>query len=747
VRLNSSARRILNSASAHQEHLRVLSLMFETCGGEMDLEQFVEMFGGLMGINDQEATSLFLKIDFDNDGGITWSEFSNYIIALDKSQDPAEQAKVLSHLVNANVPSDHEHYNTISAAALIGPNQWRTSDKYLTFSSDGPIHVWKGVDGNAQKLDHPFALEGPATFTLSACALVMYNMAAVASNDEKMRFFGFEPRFKLDLELATPGARAFAVHAFAAPLGPLQSMVSFFVWGDDSGRIHVLPEETLLSYRGTSAGSSVAQVKAKDIADAHPETAYTVSLFSGWVTALEFIPDIGLNGALAACSNDANVVIFDPLSRSASLRFEGHALAVKCLVWVRLYRSIASSGLDREIILWDPKSGHKTGRLLGHKSPVINLRYYENCDMLFSLDLRYQLHMWDTSKQQLVNVINTDAGDPFVTKHRFRSQCILLNEARGHLVICGKRPYVWKIREEERTAAGAVVHLRPSVAVLHNDFFSQLVSVDVSGLVNTWELEDGTQSASYRVSIGTPTDEQNKEEVTIAVLTPTKRCILLGFSNGRIISYNLQTGLPQNEFVTSASVRDRSSHPVTRAHFSAADEDAASGSGRHKEPSLFSTGHADGGFSCVWQWATTLDNAAFEILPLKKMILPAWRQDWGVDYAGGLDFRDGLLVCGRVDGHVLLWNTHTGFIKKDIDHIFWYIDVDGDGVLTYDEVARFLQEREGYTSEELELFFASADRDQSGEISKQEFKMALDRQAVRCALVCVFVHVCILREL
>ena len=97
-------------------------------------------------------------------------------------------------------------------------------------------------------------------------------------------------------------------------------------------------------------------------------------------------------------------------------------MAVKCLAFLKAYRSVASSGLDRDIFLWDPKAGLKTGRLSGHKAPVINLCYFERMDLLFSLDLRYQLHIWDASKQILIKQINTDEGDPFVTKNRFRSQ-------------------------------------------------------------------------------------------------------------------------------------------------------------------------------------------------------------------------------------------------------------------------------------------------------------------------------------
>jgi len=656
-------------------------------------------------------------------GGITWQEFSNYIITLGLPPDNVE-TNVLDHLVNPNVPSEFYHASTISSAAYIHANQWRSTDRYVTFSGDGAINLWNGAQGNPQKLEFVFTLKGPASFTLSACSLIMYNMAAVASNDEKIRFYGFEPRFKQDLELAISGTRAFAIHAFAAPLGLLGTLVSFFVWGDDAGSIHVIPEETLMSYRSCSTGASVAQVKEQDISRAHPDRVYSANLFSGWVTAMEFIADVGSYGSLAVCSNDGNVVIFDPDQRSATFRFEGHSLAVKCLVWVRIYRSVASSGLDREIIMWDPQNGHKTGRLPGHKAPVINLCYYEKGDLLFALDLRYQLYMWDTSKSQLVTVLNTDAGDPFVTKHRFRSQCILLNQARGHLVICGKRPYVWKIHEEEKTATGVVLHRHPPLAILFNDFFNQLVSIDISGLVNTWELADGSQSSSQRVSLGGPTNESRRDDVTVALLTPTKRCILVGYSNGQILSYNMINSSAQNEFLTAVSQEDRSANPIARLHVS----DATSDSSRTKEPNLFASGHATGGFACVWQWGTTLDNSAFEILPLKRMTLPAWRQDWGVDYAGGLHSNDALIACGRQDGHVLLWNVHTGFMKHDIDHIFWYMDVDGDGVLSYDEVATFLREREGYSEDDLAHFFENADHDKSGEISKIEFKLALDRR-------------------
>ena len=84
-----------------------------------------------------------------------------------------------------------------------------------------------------------------------------------------------------------------------------------------------------MSYRIASSGSAVAQVKSTEVAAAHPATVFTASLFSGWVTCIQFIADVGLHGVVAAASNDGNVVLYDPDSRGVMLRMEGHALAGK----------------------------------------------------------------------------------------------------------------------------------------------------------------------------------------------------------------------------------------------------------------------------------------------------------------------------------------------------------------------------------------------------------------------------------
>ena len=294
---------------------------------------------------------------------------------------------VLEELVNGQDAKGCMHDLTISAATLLESNQWCAgADRYVTFSGDGAMHIWSAAQGIAQKQHVPFVLKGPATMVLAACSMTMHSVAMLSSNDEVIRAYAFEPRPKLLLEYHTQGRRAVALTCFAARLGPDHSWLSWVVWGDDSGCLHFVPEKMLLSYTSRSVGAVVAQLKAEVLAATHRDTVFTVTLFTGWVTCIRFIADLGLHGAVIAAANDGNVVMYDVVLRSVMRRFEKHRLAVKSLVWMPPYRSVASSGLDREILIWDPATGVKTARLRAHKAPVIDLCFQDTADYLFSVN-------------------------------------------------------------------------------------------------------------------------------------------------------------------------------------------------------------------------------------------------------------------------------------------------------------------------------------------------------------------------
>ena len=81
-----------------------------------------------------------------------------------------------------------------------------------------------------------------------------------------------------------------------------------------------------------------------------------------------------------------------------------------------------------------------------------------------------------------------------------------------------------------------------------------------------------------------------------------------------------------------------------------------------------------------------------------------------------------------MDGRVIIWNGQTGFLKKELDNVFWAMDANNDGSLSRDEVWTFLRDREGYDEHDFDLFWKTCDVDASGEISKIEFNLALSKR-------------------
>ena len=51
-------------------------------GGSLELEEFIEAFGEIIGknMNQKQLNQLFMKIDADSNGSVDWPEFMNYML-------------------------------------------------------------------------------------------------------------------------------------------------------------------------------------------------------------------------------------------------------------------------------------------------------------------------------------------------------------------------------------------------------------------------------------------------------------------------------------------------------------------------------------------------------------------------------------------------------------------------------------------------------------------------------------------
>jgi Ca2+-binding EF-hand superfamily protein len=124
-------------------------------GGELDLEEFIEAFGDIIGkgMSLKQLRQLFMRIDADSNGTVEWHEFMNYMLLenetlLSMKEEHSEYIKT-----NTPDPAPHKskfcHSDMITSVIIIPPDeenlsadQYARKMKYATSSRDGTVKVW-----------------------------------------------------------------------------------------------------------------------------------------------------------------------------------------------------------------------------------------------------------------------------------------------------------------------------------------------------------------------------------------------------------------------------------------------------------------------------------------------------------------------------------------------------------------------------------------------------------------------------
>ena len=83
---NNHYRKQNASERINLQHIMELREAFDIAdtdsGGALELEEFIEAFGDIIGknMNQKQLNQLFMKIDADSNGSVEWHEFMNYML-------------------------------------------------------------------------------------------------------------------------------------------------------------------------------------------------------------------------------------------------------------------------------------------------------------------------------------------------------------------------------------------------------------------------------------------------------------------------------------------------------------------------------------------------------------------------------------------------------------------------------------------------------------------------------------------
>ena len=98
-------------------------------GGELDLDEFIEAFGEIIGknMNYKQLNQLFMKIDADSNGSVEWHEFMNYMLLENQTLASMKQEHFSYEKTSLPDPLPHKtklcHSDMITSILMIMPDE------------------------------------------------------------------------------------------------------------------------------------------------------------------------------------------------------------------------------------------------------------------------------------------------------------------------------------------------------------------------------------------------------------------------------------------------------------------------------------------------------------------------------------------------------------------------------------------------------------------------------------------------
>ena len=505
-------------------------------GGSLDVEEFIEAFGSVLGRNmtREKLALLFMKIDANSDGSVDWDEFINFVLLENKAAANAPDAGSSSFRFALPLPqggnsdrSERHAHSGMVERLLVLP---RGLDKCVSGSRDGTVRVW-----HTGSLAHLRTVRVSEAWVSGLAYFERSNRIAVSSIDRSLSFLdgsSLEPIGHLGgLEASPLCLSAWHKHG-----------CDRLLVGDDVGAV------SLYAAEGDTAAQSHLRVHRLQRDLRHDD----------WVTKVCYYDDLN---ALVSASLDGTVKIGD-LERAArgchqelvELERSGGASSnarkgVYSFDWSPTYRLLAASGVERLVSLWNPytSSDRPLGTLAGHNASVSEVFYHHQQHLLISCSVDKVAKLWDLRMQRCLQTIHDDG----VYRPEDRLSAFAFDEARSQLLTAATAPRAWPLVETAMRAATAG-HDAPVIAALYNVNFAQVVSGDESGRVCVWDLSDGSLAFRFHAAHGA--------KMTCMSFDEAGRRLLTSGNDGVVRVWNFSNGQCLKALRSEASAESSSGH-------------------------------------------------------------------------------------------------------------------------------------------------------------------------------------------
>lgn len=518
---------------------------------ELTLSQFVDAFASFASPTMREQLSyLFMKIDCNCDGRVSWDELLTYVMSQDRNEHRPQLTE--SQLVRAEIPdcpSDEAHREPI-ACSIFAPK----AGYYITGGRDGTLRVW--TTDLRLHLTMNISEDAKASTTVGTLALLPGHMGklAVASSDRVISFYELQD---------SAGSRRWTLWGRMQMQDMPISLVGFkhvaddahcFAIGTDTGCVPILDAKKLLAMvKDDHLRSEANKNGAIPFKLFGPATILTLSTHTDWVCHLAYEESVGalVSGSLDSllcvtqldwprsavpsnASGETSLLRADPKHCRSMCTIRAHAKGVAHfqLMSVSSRKLCATCSYDRNACVWNIETGDLMRTLVGHKSLLRQLAYDPASQVLVTLAVDGEMRTWEMISYSQLQTIR-----PATDLDRISS--LSYNPLQQCLVTTTRRLSLWQ--HPRKTATKEVLsatllapkgHRHPVTSVLYSHQFYIVISGDESGLICVWDARSGRQVFRYEYG----------SRLTAMQLDSSGRKLIIGDANGDVSLWNFSSG-------------------------------------------------------------------------------------------------------------------------------------------------------------------------------------------------------------
>jgi len=512
--------------------LCILNVAFQAAdvdnSGALDMQEFINAFLPLLAAGAGDLHLMFMRIDADCDGTITWEEFLSFIVMQD---DGAIQLETESSRKLFQYPSIADN-----ALQIVGHKEVAAGficfdevDKYLSYSRKGDLLVWwpDAIDG--VKIRSPKAYQTDLSFIVGLIHVAKFGHSdrfAVCAANKRLLFLdlirdSFKVVGQLVLDISPLSICMIAIKGDTESSN--ESMIAF---GDDFGSIHLYDADKLvhiasrheLTANGLSKEMWTARAAYISSWQAHDKTA--------WVTKLDYHDETRM---LLSSASDGQLVVSDVIRRTIKHDGFRHRGEVADFLWMPKWQLLASCGIERYISIWQIPIKNPAYKLEGHQASVHKLAY--GGGQLISLDTSKTIIIWDLRDMEPIQRLEAAK-----VHQEFPVSSIIFDARRNTLLSISRKILPWHI-SERKVPNG---HALPISCCVYNPTFEILVSTDEASVVRVWNVNTGKAIIRYENAHTNAKSEPVK--ITAATFDQTNRRLITGAHDGSIKVWNFSTG-------------------------------------------------------------------------------------------------------------------------------------------------------------------------------------------------------------